>query len=148
MELYSPAFANNAPIPVRHTGDGDNLSPPLEWSGAPADTRSFALIMEDPDAPTGTFHHWAVFNLPRGRVGLTEGMRLTDAAQGVNDMAHARYDGPLPPRGHGLHHYHFRLAALDVDKLAISGSPTVGAVWAEALKHALATADLVGTYER
>jgi Raf kinase inhibitor-like YbhB/YbcL family protein len=100
--LSSPAFSNRQTIPAKYTCDGENLSPPLQWSGAPVETPSFVLIIEDPDAPTGVFRHWAVYNLPPEVAALPEGVGGQPSAeelrQGVNDFGHARYDGPCPPR--------------------------------------------------
>lgn len=158
LTLRTPAFANGKPIPKKCTGDGDNLSPPLTWSGAPPGTRSFVLIVDDPDAPSGTFCHWAMFNIPADRDGLPEGAGKPGVAKsgdgasaprfGLNDFGNVGYDGPEPPHGHGVHHYHFRLAALDVPSLMLPPRVKVAAVWAEARKHVLATAEIVGTYER
>src|SRR5687767_2275713 len=118
LTLRTPAFADGKKIPVKYTRDGDNLSPPLAWTGAASGTKSFALIVEDPDAPRGTFYHWAVFNIPADRDGLPEGFGNKPVGAGikagVNDFGNVGYDGPEPPHGHGVHHYHFRLAALDV----------------------------------
>src|SRR5438552_4590883 len=113
--LASPAFSNGGKIPLKYTLDGDNLSPPLEWRDAPPGTKSFALVVEDPDAPNGTFRHWALYNISGNRDDLPEGVGGADL--GVNDFGHRRYDGPRPPKGDGKHHYHFRIAALDVEKL-------------------------------
>lgn len=151
--LRSPAFANGQTIPPRHTADGDNISPPLEWSDAPAGTRSYALIVEDPDAPgeTGeTFLHWAVYNIAAERDRLpestTQGAKTESLGHGINDYGHAHYDGPNPPRGHAEHHYRFRLMALDVEVLGLGPKATVGEVRKEANKHLLGEAELVGTY--
>jgi Raf kinase inhibitor-like YbhB/YbcL family protein len=150
--VESPAFPDGQAIPRNHTCDGDNLSPPLEWSGAPDGTRSFALIVEDPDAPRGTFRHWGLYNiagthtrLPEGfgRSGATEG-----AAQAVNDFGHARYDGPCPPKGHGRHRYQFHLLALDVATLGQAPNRPVADLWRAVEGHVLARAELVGTYQR
>ena len=151
LAMRTSAFADGKTIPAKYTRDGDNLSPPLAWSGTPPGTRSFALIVEDPDAPNGTFYHWAMFNIPADRDGLSEG--IGDSASGgakfaINDFGNIGYDGPEPPIGHGTHHYHFRLAALDVPALPLSERSKVTDVWREASKHALATAEVVGTYER
>ena len=151
LSLQTPAFADGKTIPEKYTRDGDNLSPPLAWSGAPAGTKSYALIVEDPDAPSGTFYHWAMFNIPPERDGLPEGSghKAGDGMRfGLNSFGDVGYDGPEPPVGHGRHHYHFRLAALDVPALALPEGAKVPAVWREAQKHALATAEVVGTYER
>jgi Raf kinase inhibitor-like YbhB/YbcL family protein len=124
--------------------------PPLKWNGAPHEVRSYVLMIEDPDAPAGTFHHCGIFNIPADWDGLPES---ADTAPGggprfvENDFGNARYDGPQPPKGHGIHHYHFRLAALDVPSLAIAGSAGVEAMWREARKHTLAQTSLTGTFE-
>lgn len=151
LQLQSPAFAEGGAIPRKYTGDGDNLSPPFKWSGAPQSARSFALICEDPDAPSGTFRHWAVANIPADENGLSEGVGAARAGRfdfARNDFGHAAYDGPAPPRGHGLHHYHFRLAALDVDHIDVSPQQSADEFWREVQPHVLAEAETVGTYQR
>lgn len=152
MRLTSPAFADQQRIPERYTRDGGNVSPPLKWADAPQSTRSFALIVEDPDAPRGTFHHWVAYNVPATYQGLEEGAGSSPSAKigvAANDFGHHRYDGPQPPRGHGLHHYHFRLVALDVPRLDIlPASAGVMEVIAAMKPHTLAEAQTVGTYER
>ena len=115
LTLTSPAFAEGRTIPVRHTTDGENLSPPLKWTAPPDDTKSFILIVEDPDAPGGIFRHRAIYNIPPDRDGLPQSLdTVPDRAVRFrkNDFGNARYDGPEPPKGHGVHHYHFRLGAL------------------------------------
>lgn len=151
MRLRSSDFADGAAIPRRFTCDGDDVSPALEWSEAPAGTRSFALLCEDPDAPGGTWHHWAAYDIAANRTALP-----ADAArdagrlgfkQAVNDFGKPGYGGPCPPRG-APHHYHFRLLALSVATLALPGQPACREVDAQANKHVLATATLVGIYRR
>lgn len=149
--VESPAFPNGASVPAKYTGDGQNVSPPLSWSGAPDRTRSFMLIVEDPDAPSGTFLHWGVYNIPTTETALPEGVstvRSGTVMQVRNDFGHGHYDGPSPPRGHGPHHYRFRLAALDVDRLDLQAGTTVAEAWEAARPHILAEAETVGTYER
>ncbi|WP_114946298.1 YbhB/YbcL family Raf kinase inhibitor-like protein [Microvirga calopogonii] len=151
LTITSPAFRNGEVIPTRHTRDGENLSPPLEWRDVPPETKSFVLIVEDPDAPSGMFRHWAMYNIPAGEVSLPEGASaqgLRGAGEGVNGFRNARYDGPQPPKGHGPHHYHFRLAALDVPRLDVPASAKVEDIWAKAQPHISAEAEVVGTYER
>src|SRR5688572_18075434 len=123
LSISSTAFADGQRIPRPYTRDGGNVSPPLQWSGAPAKTRSFAVIVEDPDAPRGTFRHWAAYDIPPDQHGLEEdsgaALPATPGMRGTfrmvtNDFGATRYDGPQPPPGHGTHHYHFRLFALDV----------------------------------
>ena len=151
LTITSPAFRNGEVIPTRYTRDGENLSPPLKWRDAPPETKSFVLIVEDPDAPSGTFRHWAMYNILAGEAGLPEGASaqgLRGVEEGVNGFRNARYDGPQPPKGHGPHHYHFRLAALDVPRLDIASSASAEDVWAKALPHIIAEAEVVGVYAR
>jgi Raf kinase inhibitor-like YbhB/YbcL family protein len=150
LVLYSPAFADGERIPEKYTRGDENLSPPLRWSGAPEGTRSFVLIVEDPDAPGGTFYHWAVFNMPADRDHLPESVETGPGGAGLrrgqNDFGNAHYDGPEPPPGSGLHHYHFRLAALSVPNLTIPAQAGIAPIWREARKHLLDQAELVGVY--
>lgn len=150
--LRSPAFDEGGAIPRRHARDGDNLSPPLEWSGAPEGTRSFALIMEDPDAPAGLFRHWGLYHIAAGRSLLPEavgaGAKTEDLGHGINDFGALKYDGPEPPPGDGPHRYVFRLAALDVERLTQAPKMQVAEIWEAAQQHLLASAELTGTYER
>lgn len=150
MWLRSDAFTHGSPIPRRFTGEGEDLSPPLRWGDAPAGTESFVLLCDDPDAPAGTWHHWAVYDIPADLTGLAEGVGPSDAAmkQGKNDSDSHGYSGPAPPRGHGRHRYHFRLLALSVPRLPPATRPTCRAVEHEARMHLLEEAVLVGTYER
>src|SRR5712672_785482 len=109
FQLKSPAFGNAEPIPQKYTADGENLSPPLEWSDPPAGTKSFALIVEDPDAPSGMFRHWGLYNIMGERTLLPEGVghgpKTEKLGKAVNDFGEPRYRGPAPPKGHGTHHY-------------------------------------------
>lgn len=148
FSLSSPAFRNGDRIPAKYAFDGENLSPPLKWDGAPEGTKSFALVVEDPDAPRGVFRHWALYNIGGDRDRLPEGAgaEMEELGSGVNDFGHPRYDGPKPPQGHGVHHYHFKLAALDVETLPQAAKAED--VWNRARKHVLAETELVGTYER
>lgn len=150
LSLKSPAFADGERIPDEFARDGPNLSPPLEWSGAPEDTKSFLLVVEDPDAPKGMFRHWAVYDIPPERRRLHEGAgrRGADLRQGANDFGNPSYDGPQPPEGHGTHHYHFRLAALDTDHLDVGPRQRAEAIWEAAQPKIIEQAELVGTYER
>lgn len=152
LTLTSPAFADGERIPVKHTRDGENIAPALRWTGAPEGVKSYLLVVDDPDAPNGTFNHFAVANIPADADGLPEGVDTSPEAAGLrfgdNDFGHGRYDGPEPPKGHGVHHYHFRLLALDVANLAIPGQAGVEKMEQEARKHLIAEAELIGTYER
>jgi Raf kinase inhibitor-like YbhB/YbcL family protein len=152
MHLSSTAFSDGSAIPSRYTCDGEDLSPPLKWSDPPADTRSFALLCDDPDAPAGTWHHWAAYDIPAHLSSLVQGVAQHAESQGfkqaINDFQRSGYGGPCPPRSHGLHHYHFRLLALSADRLATGKNPSCRDVAREARKHVLAEATLVGVYER
>lgn len=151
MRLTSNAFPDGAAIPRRFTCDGDDVSPPLAWSGAPGETRSFVMLCQDPDAPAGTWHHWAAYDIPAGQTELAEGAAQHDKGafkQAINDFRRAGYGGPCPPPGHGIHHYQFRLLALAVVRLPLGSKPSCPDVEREARKHVLAEATLTGTYRR
>jgi Raf kinase inhibitor-like YbhB/YbcL family protein len=151
LTITSPAFKQGEVIPTKYTRDGENISPPLEWHDAPPETRSFVLLVEDPDAPSGTFRHWAMYNIPAGETGLPEGASghgRSGVGEGVNGFGNARYDGPQPPQGHGPHHYHVRLAALDVPQLNIPALAKAEDVWTTAQPRIVAETELVGVYER
>ncbi len=150
MRLTSAAFANGGEIPARFTCDGENLSPPLAWSGAPPGTRSFAIVCRDPDAPSGPWYHWAALDIARIVDALQEHCRPGSPAmrQAINDFAKRGYGGPCPPHGHGRHHYHFTLYALDVEQLDVPVSAHCRNVENAARAHALATAELIGVYAR
>ncbi|HEU4957124.1 MAG TPA: YbhB/YbcL family Raf kinase inhibitor-like protein [Sphingomicrobium sp.] len=149
--LKSSAFADGSALPTEFTCDGADQSPPLEWSEPPRGTKSFALIVDDPDAPSGTFSHWAAFNIPGtardlapGAGNQSEGMMI----QAKNDFGKPGYGGACPPNGHGPHRYRFKLLALDVDRLDIPSDAKVKDVEAQAEAHLVARAELTGTYER
>ena len=149
--LTSSAFADGNALPAEFTCDGADQSPPLEWSEPPGGTKSFALVVDDPDAPSGTFSHWAAFNIPStardlaaGAGNQSEGMM----SQGQNDFGKSGYGGACPPEGHGPHRYRFKLFALDVDRLDLPSGAKVKDVEARAQQHLVARAELTGTYER
>jgi Raf kinase inhibitor-like YbhB/YbcL family protein len=144
--LRSSAFAPGETIPKKFAGDGDNLSPPLEWSSPPVGTKSFALIVEDPDAPSGTFLHWGIYNIDADRRRLPEGFAAS--GEGVNGFGHSRYDGPQPPPGDAAHHYHFKLAALDTRRIDLKPKASVDELWSTVEPHILAQTELVGLYGR
>jgi Raf kinase inhibitor-like YbhB/YbcL family protein len=150
MQLRSSAFPDGTTIPRRFTCDGTDLSPPLDWSDAPETTRSFVLLCDDPDAPAGTWRHWAAYDIPADRAALVEGAAQQGKGfkQAINDFQQPGYGGPCPPRGDGIHRYRFRLLALAVDRLPARREPSCQAVEREANKHLLAEATLIGTYQR
>lgn len=148
FQLRSPNITDGGPVPERYTGDGANLSPPLEWSDPPPGTKSLALVVEDPDAPGGSFWHWGVCNIDAGQRELPEGAGGARFEVAVNDFSRAAYGGPHPPKGDGPHHYHFRLVALDVETLELPPSPKVKHLWRAAQSHIVGQTELVATYER
>ncbi len=152
FSLSSEAFAEGAPIPTLYTCEGRDASPPLAWSGAPEGTRSFCLVCDDPDAPGGTFSHWAIWDMPTARDSLPGGVPAEDTVEGMhqarNDFGRLGYGGPCPPHGHGPHRYRFRLYALDSESLDLPSGTPVCEVAAAAEPHALASVALMGTFER
>lgn len=152
LSIDIPAFARYARIPDQFVRDGANVSPRVEWHGAPMDTKSFALVVEDPDAPKGTFRHWAAYDIPADSSWLQEGAGsdVLGAAMKMarNDFGDVRYDGPQPPHGHGTHHYHFRLFALDTPSLDLPSSASAKEVLDAAVEHSIAEAETIGTYDR
>jgi Raf kinase inhibitor-like YbhB/YbcL family protein len=152
LAIRSRAFASNAEIPRMYTCEGRNVSPPLAWSGGPGGTEAYALIVDDPDAPRGTFTHWVIFDIPATEGELREGIehvgKFTDGrAQGTNDFDHRGWDGPLPPKGHGTHHYHFKLYALDAP-LGLDAGASKREVERAMEGHLLDQVELVGLYRR
>lgn len=151
MRISSSAFADGEAVPRRFTCDGENLSPPIAWTDAPAATRSFVLLCDDPDAPRGTWRHWAAYDIGPAHHALAEGAAMRaegEFRQAVNDFGRSGYGGPCPPHGDGPHHYHFRLLALDTERLPVSTHASCRDVEHEARGHVLAEASLIGLYER
>lgn len=151
LQLRSAAFTNGSLIPNEYTCTGADKSPPLSWTGAPASTRSFALIVDDPDAPMGTFVHWVIYNMDPSTTDLPEGSPRLDpttkgAKQGVNGLDRIGYKGPCPPPG-APHHYHFRLFALD-SPLKLGPGATAARVRQATEGHVLACTELVGIFGR
>lgn len=146
FSLSSPAFRNGEAIPVQFTCDGADQSPPLNWSEPPQGTRSLTLIVDDPDAPGGTFRHWAAYDIPANARSLAAGHSLGGA--GVNDFGKPGYGGPCPPKGGGPHHYRFKLFALNVDRLEVARSSKVEQVERQARAHVIGSATLIGVYAR
>ncbi|MEQ8858896.1 MAG: YbhB/YbcL family Raf kinase inhibitor-like protein [Pseudomonadales bacterium] len=150
MQLTSTAFKPGAAIPRKHTGEGDDVSPAFAWSAAPAQTGSFALICHDPDAPLVTpghygFVHWVLYNIPGSVSALEEGSGKYTS--GRNDFGKAGYGGPMPPEGHGTHHYFFWLLALDREADFAPGL-SLPQLLEQAEPAVIAMNRLVGTYRR
>lgn len=152
MQISSKAFAHNAPIPAKYTCEGEDTSPPLSWSGAPAGTKSLALIVDDPDAPDPdaprmTWVHWVLYNLPPDSTGLEEGIRHLPpgTGEGTNDWNRSDFGGPCPPIGR--HRYFHKLYALDT-VLPDLHKPNKAALEQAMKGHILAQAELIGTYRK
>ena len=153
FELKSPSFSNGERIPVKHTCDGEDVSPKLEWKGAPSGTKSYALIMYDPDAPGGTFIHWVLYNIPEDLTSIDEGVSKRGEVpglgyQGTNDFGFQGYGGPCPPRGHGEHRYYFALHALDIDNIGLGPGASASKVLDKIKDHVIGYAVLMGKYSR
>jgi len=151
MKLTSDAIGDGQPIPRKYTCDGADVSPPLQWSDAPAGTKSFALIREDPDAPGGAWVHWVLYGLPSATSRLPEKIPSDDtlpsgARQGITDFKRTGYGGPCPPPGKP-HHYHFKLSALDIE-LKLKPRATKQDLLKAMKGHVLAEAWLTGVYQR
>jgi len=150
FELTSSAFAAGESIPRKYTCDGDDVSPPLEWTDPPAGTQSFALICDDPDAPVGTWVHWVVYDLPAETRGLPEAVPADadlpgGGRSGENSWRRLGYGGPCPPSG--THRYFFKLYALDT-VLGLDAGAGKKQVLKAMEGHVLAQAEVMGTYSR
>jgi Raf kinase inhibitor-like YbhB/YbcL family protein len=150
MQITSPAFEPLGRIPKKHTGEGSDVSPALAWSGAPKETKSYALVCHDPDAPLVTkdgygFVHWVLYNIPASVTKLAEGEK--GHTNGATSFGTPKYGGPLPPEGHGVHHYYFWLLALKSDTKLKPGL-TMRELLATIEPNVIAMNRLVGTYSR
>jgi Raf kinase inhibitor-like YbhB/YbcL family protein len=154
LTMTSPAFSPKGEIPKRYTCDGEDISPPLEWSGLAEGTMSLALIVDDPDAPDPaapkmTWVHWVLYNIPEDASGFPEGVRPqalpAGTGEGLNDWKRTGYGGPCPPIGR--HRYFFKLYALDA-VLPDMGTPTKSELEKAMEGHILSKAELIGTYQR
>lgn len=161
LTLTSPDIKAGGTIPNAQVFNGmdctgNNISPALSWSGAPANTKSFALTVYDPDAPTGSgWWHWVVYNIPANATKLASGagdpakkLLPTGAVEGYTDFGQPGYGGPCPPKGDKPHHYHFALYALDVDKIQVPANATAAMVGFNLHAHQLAKAELTALYGR
>ena len=145
LTLTSDAFANGQSIPAKYTCKGKNISPALAWTEPPVGTHSLALIMDDPDAPGGTWVHWVLFNIPVSTRSLPEALHVNDISAGKNSWGDMQYGGPCPPSG--THRYFFKLYALD-RYLSLSPGATKDDVLRAMGGHTLAQGELVGTFTR
>ena len=155
IHVSTPDFKPGDRIPTQFTGEGKDTSPALNWTGLPPGTREIAVIVEDPDAPRPVpFVHWVIYKIPADATGLPAGVPATatlqslkGAMQGINDFPKTGYGGPMPPKGHGPHHYHFIVYALDAP-LNVSPGLDANGLRAAMKGHLLGEGELVGVYER
>jgi Raf kinase inhibitor-like YbhB/YbcL family protein len=144
LKITSSAFEHHKRIPDRHTGNDEDVAPELEWSGVPDGTKSFAVVVDDPDAPlVNGFTHWIAYGIPADATGLPEGGG--DVVHGTNSMGDQGYVGPAPPPGHGTHHYYFWVYALD-EELDLEPGLDRRALMDRIEDHVIEQARLVGTY--
>ena len=151
FRVFSSSFKENSPIPLKFTCQGSDISPEISWKGAPKETKSFALIMDDPDAPFGTFTHWVIYNIPGDYIGLKEEVANREnlengIKQGKNDFGKIGYGGPCPPPGRP-HRYFIKLYALDMDSELPSGLK-VKELMEKIKGHILAKTTYFGLYQR
>lgn len=151
FQLISKVFAHQAPLAARYTGEGADVSPPLEWTHVPDKAVALALICDDPDAPVGDWVHWLIYDIPVTVSALAESLPkhpkvLGTARQGVNDFGKIGYNGPMPPPGK-IHHYSFRLYALD-SATGLDAGATKAQLIRAMQGHVLGVAELKGTYSR
>jgi Raf kinase inhibitor-like YbhB/YbcL family protein len=151
LELVSSAFSEGDFIPAKYTGDGDNVSPPLKWTEPPVTTKSFVLVMDDPDAPMGTWVHWVIYMIPQSVLELPEGVAKNETVldgirQGRNSGGGIGYDGPAPPKGKP-HRYYFKLYALD-DVITLKPGATKEELMKAIQGRVVEEAKLMGRYQR
>lgn len=147
MHISSQDFDDQGPIPAKYTCEGDDISPQLEWTDIPHGTEELLLICEDPDAPSGTFIHWAIRNLSPTGTGLQRGQVPAEAVEGTNDFGRRGFGGPCPPEGHGPHRYYFRLFALR-SPLDLPAGFSADEAKAAMQGSVLEEAAVMGTFER
>ncbi len=155
LSIQSTAFGEGQPIPRLYTGEGEDISPPLSWSDIPTSAKELAMIVDDPDAPRPQpWVHWVIYKIPADALGLAKGIPTdaelsspAGALQGSNTSGDIGYHGPMPPPGHGVHHYYFKLYALDT-QLDLKAGANKQALLTAMEGHILAKGELVGTYQR
>jgi Raf kinase inhibitor-like YbhB/YbcL family protein len=149
FQVSTAAFAENGMIPKLHTCEGADLSPALKWGGEPAGTRSFALVVDDPDAPAGVWTHWLLCDIPASVHALAQGAKPgATGVDGNSDFGKPGYGGPCPPRGHGPHRYFFKVYALGVESLGLKPGTKRAGIDKAMRGHVLAEAQCMGRYER
>jgi Raf kinase inhibitor-like YbhB/YbcL family protein len=146
LNVFSPSFENGGLMPAKFTCDGENISPEINWGGIPPEVKSLSLICDDPDAPSGDFVHWVVFNIPAGINGFEENAAVREIADlGSTDFGRPGYGGPCPPSG--THHYHFKVYALD-EMLETDRNIDKYDLLDKMEGHILAKGELIGLYKR
>jgi len=146
LKISSSSFGPDERIPDRYTGEGEDVSPPLEWNGVPNGTQSLAVVVHDPDAPlVDGFTHWVLYGIPSEVTSLAEG--TTDFVAGKNSFGNERYNGPAPPRGHGLHRYYFWVYALD-SLFDLAPGLDRRSLFGHIEDHVIEQARLVGVFQR
>ncbi len=153
FRIKSADFTEGGAIPKKYTCEGDDLSPEISWENAPAGTKSYALIVEDPDAPMGTFTHWVVYDVPASTNRLVRGagnqaVSKDNMKNGHTDFGRTGYGGPCPPKGHGRHRYYFKLMALDVASLGLPSGATKNEVLMAMKGHVLSETTTMGVFQR
>lgn len=149
MKIVIAAFPEGGAIPQINAGEGADISPAIEWSGAPEGTRSYALAVDDPDAPAGVWTHWLLWDIPHAVTAVSQAFKPGRLGQsGTNDFGKPGYGGPMPPKGHGPHRYFFKLYALDVPALHLHAGARRSEFDRAVNGHVLAEASYMGRYER
>lgn len=154
FKISSKNFKNNDTLPFNqlykgYGCDGGNLSPQLSWQNPPQNTKSFALICHDPDAPKENgWYHWIVINIPKNTNSFEEGQKIDNSIQTLTDFETKGYGGACPPKGHGIHHYNFTIYALDVEKLNVKEDIKPKEMEEEILSHSIAKSTITALYER
>ena len=150
MKVKSTAFDSNSTVPDTYTCNGADISPPLSWSEVSDEVKSFAVVCEDPDAPGGVFKHWGIFNIPADQTSLPEGVspEADDYVEAKNDFGNVGYGGPCPPQVHVVHHYHFKVYALNQEHLDLPSGCTIEQLQGQLDAFSVDEAELVGLYER
>ena len=148
FKLKVEGFVKEGNIPVQFTCDGKNAPPAVQWEGEPPETKSFALIVDDPDAPGGSWSHWLVWDIPVSKHTLEPGSEDGAVKCGTNDFGNRDYGGPCPPRGHGAHRYFFRVFALNTPALGLPEGARRPALEKALQKCAIAETSYMGRYQR
>jgi len=149
FKAWSTAFDDGGLIPLRHSKEGENLAPAIEWAEPPSGTRSYVLLCEDPDAPSGAFTHWMIWDIPADVTSIAEGFKPGSiGVSGTNDFGEEGYGGPLPPAGHGPHRYIFKVCALDMKRIPLPHGAHRNEFERALWGHVIEETSVMGKYER